>query len=72
MTQVSELERQMQHVLPSKVDDVAYGVSLVHEDAKAIRETVTGHDGRFDAIDQRFDAIDQSLAEILRRLPAAE
>jgi hypothetical protein len=42
----------------------------MHEDVRAIRTTVEGHDRRFDAIDRRFDAIDQSLTEILRRLPA--
>jgi hypothetical protein len=60
---VSELELQMRHILPSKIDALAYGLSLVHEDVRAIRETVEGHDGR-------FDAVDRSLAEILSRLPA--
>jgi hypothetical protein len=53
----------MRHILPFKIDALAYGLSLVHEDVRAIRETVEGHDGR-------FGAVDRSLAEILRRLPA--
>jgi hypothetical protein len=46
-----------------KIDSVAYGLSLVHEDVKAIRATVEGHDAR-------FDAHDATLAEILFRLAA--
>jgi hypothetical protein len=37
---------------PETIDAVAYALSLVHEDVRAIRQTVTGHDARFDAIDQ--------------------
>ncbi len=36
-TRVSELEQQVRHMLPGKIDAVSYGVSLVHEDTQAIR-----------------------------------
>lgn len=72
---VAELEQQMRQILPGKMDAVAYGLSLIHEDARAIRTTVEGHGTRFDAIDRRFDAadarfdtIDRALDEILRQL----
>ena len=54
---VAELERQMRHVLPGKIDAVSYAVSLVHEDTQVIRETLAGHG--------------ELLEEILRRLPGA-
>jgi len=36
-SRVAELEQQMRHMLPGKIDAVGYGVSLVHEDTQAIR-----------------------------------
>ncbi len=60
---VAELEQQMRHILPAKIDARSYGVSLVHEDVRAIRATTERQDGR-------FDRIDATLTEIIRRLPA--
>lgn len=60
---VTELERQMRHVLLAKIDAVSYAVSLVHEDTRAIRDTLTGHGEAL----ARHGAL---LEEILRRLPA--
>jgi hypothetical protein len=51
---------------------VGYGLLLVHEDVRALRETVTGHDARFDAVDQSLADLRRLLIEILGRLPAAE
>jgi chromosome segregation ATPase len=34
---VSELEHQVRYTLPTKIDAVSYGVSLVHADTQAIR-----------------------------------
>jgi hypothetical protein len=59
---VAELERQMRHVLPAKIDAANYAISLVHEDTQAIRE-VLGYHG------QQFERHGEMLAEILRRLP---
>ena len=52
---VAELERQMRHVLPGKIDAANYAISLVHEDTRAIRDTLDKHG--------------TLLEEILRRLP---
>lgn len=63
---VAELERQMRHILPNKIDAVAYGLSVLHDDVRAFREEM----GAFREDTQaRFDQIDDALAEILRRLP---
>jgi len=35
---VAELESQMRHVLPAKIDGVSFGLGLVHEDLRAFRE----------------------------------
>ena len=55
---VEQLEEQVEHALPAKIDAVAYLLSVVHEETRAIREVVDGH-GRM-------------LQEILRRLPGHE
>jgi hypothetical protein len=57
---------------PETIDAVGYGLLLVHEDVRALRETVTGHDARFDAVDQSLADLRRLLIEILGRLPAAE
>jgi hypothetical protein len=51
---VAELEQQIRHVLPAKIDAASYGISLIHEDTRAIRETQIRHG--------------ELLQEILRRL----
>lgn len=72
---VADLEQQMRHVLPQKIDAVAYGLSLMHEDVRAIR----GEHGAM--LELQAEALrhvaetqaqhGQALAEILRRLPPA-
>jgi hypothetical protein len=59
---VEQLEEQVRHQFPAKLDAVAYGVSLVHADTQAIRETLAGHG-------QALDSHREMLQEILRRLP---
>jgi hypothetical protein len=59
-----QLEEQIRHTLPANIDAVAYGLSLVHEDTRAIRQTQQHHG----EIHQRHGEL---LEEILRRLPAA-
>jgi uncharacterized protein YbjQ (UPF0145 family) len=66
---VDEIERQLRHVLPAKIDAVAYGVSLLHEDVRAIRAIVGGHAAELGEMRQEFR---ESMEEILRRLPAQE
>ena len=59
---VAELEQQMRYMLPAKIDAVAYGVSILHEDVRVIRETQTEHG-------MVLSDIRDSLGEILRRMP---
>lgn len=59
---VYELEQQMRHILPAKVDSINYAISLVHADTQAMREMLDYHSGQ-------FERHGQMLAEILRRLP---
>jgi hypothetical protein len=60
---VAELEQQMRHIFPAKIDAVSYAVSPVHEDTRAIRQGLTEHG----AMLTEQGAL---LQEILRRLPA--
>ncbi|HEY5355329.1 MAG TPA: hypothetical protein VIK57_23040 [Streptosporangiaceae bacterium] len=55
---VEQLEDQVEHALPAKIDAVAYLLSVVHEETRAIRQVLDGHG--------------QMLEEILRRLPRPE
>jgi hypothetical protein len=77
---VADLEQQMRHILPAKIDAMNFGISILHEDQRALREEterrLDAMDGRFDGIDGRLDAMDgrldshgAMLQEILRRLP---
>ncbi len=63
---VAELEQQIRHILPAKIDAMNFGISVLHEDVRALREET---EGRFDRQDARLDAHGEMLQEILRRLP---
>jgi prevent-host-death family protein len=71
---VADLEQQMRHVLPGKIDDVAYAVSLVHEDVRVIREEVGAFRNATQATlgrqSEMLGAHGEMLEEILRRLPS--
>jgi hypothetical protein len=70
---VTELERQMRHVLPAKIDAVAYGLSLVHDDLRAFRGEMSAFREETQATLDRHGAMledhGRMLGEILRRLP---
>jgi hypothetical protein len=55
---VEQLEEQVERALPAKIDAVAYLLSVVHEQTRAVRDILDGHS--------------QMLQEILRRLPAGD
>jgi hypothetical protein len=55
---VEQLEEQVEHAIPAKIDAVAYLLSVVHEETRAIRQLLDGHG--------------QMLQEILRRQPGRE
>lgn len=66
---VTELEHQARNVLPQKIDAVAYGLSLVHQDVREIRRTQDEHGLLLADHGEQLGAIRGTLAEILRRLP---
>jgi hypothetical protein len=68
-SRVAELERQLRHILPGKIDAVAYGVSLMHEDTQAIRGILDVHGQQLAGLADRLDSHGQLLEAILRRLP---
>lgn len=73
---VAELEQQIRHVLPAKIDAVSYGLSLVHEDTRAIRAaladqglTLADHTAALDRHGAALAEHGDMLRAILRRLP---
>jgi hypothetical protein len=66
---VAELEQQMRHILPAKVDAISYGLSVLHTE---VRERLDDQGERLDRIELSLDQHGEMLAEILRRLPEAE
>jgi hypothetical protein len=70
---VAELEHQMRHILPPKIDAVAYGLSLVHEDLRTFREkaepALDRMEARLDRHGELLGSLTDQVAEILRRLP---
>jgi hypothetical protein len=79
---VAELEQQMRHMLPARIDAVAYGLSLVHEDLRAFQGEMTEFRGetrmqlerqgeQLDSLGTRLDRHGELLQEILHRLPGA-
>jgi hypothetical protein len=82
---VTRLERRVDHQLEHKVDAVAYGLSLVHEDVRAMRERVdwisqvqqehgellASHGEMLVSHGKMLKSHGEMLAEILRRLPPA-
>jgi hypothetical protein len=55
---IEQLEEQVERALPAKIDAVAYLLSVVHEETRAIRQILDGHG--------------QMLQEIRGRLPGRE
>ena len=56
---VAELEQQMRHWLPARIDAVAYGLSLVHEDLRAFRGEMGERLGR---VELRLDRQGEQLS----------
>jgi len=67
---VADLEQQMRHMLPAKIDAVSYAVSLVHEEMRYLREESDIHGAALKRQEARLDRHGELLEEILRRLPA--
>ena len=70
---VAVLEQQMRHILPAKIDAMNFGISVLHEDVRALRNEAERRlervETRLDGMDGRLDSHGEMLQEILRRLP---
>lgn len=68
---VTELEHLVRNVLPPKVNAVACGLSLVHQDVRAVRDDVTAIRSVQGQHSAALADLGRAVAEILRRLPPA-
>ena len=77
---VAALEQEVRHVLPPKIDAVAYGLSIMHEDLRAFRDEtraalddqraqLASHGEQLARIRGTLADHGEQLGEILRRLP---
>lgn len=67
---MSELEHQVRHTLPAKIDAVSYAVSLVHADTQAIRTDLGELRAGQASHGAQLEPHGELLEQILRRLPA--
>jgi len=65
---VADLEQQMRHMLPAKVDAVSYAVSLVHEDTRYLREQSDIHGAALQRLETRLDRHGDLLQRLETRL----
>jgi hypothetical protein len=76
---VAELEQQLRYMLPARIDAVAYGLSIVHEDLREFRGEMGERLGsieirldrqgeQLDSLSTRMDRHGELLEAILRRL----
>lgn len=65
---ITALEQARFHVTLSKLDGLAYGISLVHDDVRALREQADIHTAALERQERRLDGIKGQLTENLRRL----
>jgi chromosome segregation ATPase len=65
---VAELEQQMRHMLPAKVDAVSYAVSLVHGDTRYLREQSDIHGAALQRLETRLDGHSDQLHQLGTRL----
>jgi hypothetical protein len=64
---VAELEQQLRHILPAKIDAVSYGLGRLHGKVQDFRGEMTEFRGETRIELERHRDL---LEEILRRLPA--
>jgi hypothetical protein len=69
---VAELEQQIRHMLPAKVDAVSYAVSLVHEDTRYLREQSDIHGAALQRLETRLDRHSDQLHQQSDRLQGLE
>jgi chromosome segregation ATPase len=71
-TRVSELELQVRHMLPVRIDAVGYGLSLVRADTLQIRATQDIHTAALERLEARLGEQDTSLEGFGTRLEGLE
>ncbi len=69
---VAELEQQMRHMLPAKIDAVSFAVSLVHEDMRYLREQSDIHGAALERQEGRLDRQGELLGSLNDRLERQE
>ena len=69
---VADLEKQVRHMLPTKIDAVSYAVSLVHEDTRYLREQSDIHGAALQRLDTRLDRQSDLLGRQGDRLQGVE
>jgi cell division protein FtsB len=65
---VADLEQQMRHIIPAKIDAVSYGLSLVHEDTRYLREQSDIHGAALERQETRLDRHGELLGSLADRL----
>jgi hypothetical protein len=79
---VAEIEQQLRHILPAKIDAVSYGLGRLHGEVQDFRGEMTEFRGetrmqlerqgeQLDSLTTRMDRHGELLEAILRRLPSA-
>ena len=71
-TRVSELELQVRHMLPVRIDALGYGLSLVRADTLQIRATQDIHTAALERLEARFDRQDTRLDGLETKLDGVE
>jgi hypothetical protein len=66
---VAELEQQIRHILPVKIDAMNFGISVLHDEARAFREE-TGT--RFDQLEARLGGVESKLGGVESKLGGVE
>jgi chromosome segregation ATPase len=71
-TRVSELELQVRHMLPVRIDALGYGLSLVRADTLQIRATQDIHTAALERLDARLGQQDTRLEGVDTRLEGVD
>ncbi len=66
---VADLEQQIRHILPVKIDAMNFGISVLHQDARALREET---EARFGQVETRLDGVETRLGGVETRLDGVD
>jgi chromosome segregation ATPase len=62
---VAELEQQIRHILPAKMDAMNFGISVLHDEARAFREET---ESRFDRVEAALGRHGEQLDSLSTRM----